>query len=899
MDLLRRLRMLFRGNRFQNDLDEEIRLHVEMRVQANVNAGMNTVNARREAYLQFGNPTLLKEKSFMTWGWSWLESFVQDVSYGLRSMLRSPALTLVALLSLALGIGANTAIFSFLDAVMLRSLPVQQPEQLVLLGTGAWSGSTDGWAVTELYSYPMFQAMRQQNKVFTDVASIMSHTDAGHGTVDHRGETEKIQSQLVSGNYFSMLGVPAFIGRTLNDADDSSEGDHPVAVISYNWWQHNFNGDPEILKHTVTIGTTVFNIVGVAVPEFFGTKVGEAPDVWIPLSMSKQVPPQWDAFKSKKDQTNYILARLKPGVTVQQAESNVNLIYNQTLRSFKGESLSAKEEAGLKAAHIPLTPIANGLSSLRGQFSLPLQILMGVTALVLLIACANIANLLLARSTARVREFAVRQALGAKRSRLVRMLLTESLLLALLGGGAGVVLASLADRLLLRMLSGGADTVPLDVSLNPRLLAFTFAVTVATAVLFGVIPAFRATRLELTDALKDGRGDASSGAKSPLGKVLVVTQVALSLVLMVGATLFVRTLINLSHVDTGFMTEHVLRMDLDSSVMHMKSDDPRMVAFFKEIEDRVNATPGVKSASFASFLFRQGSWNGTVRVAGMQTDDNVSARHNVIGNRYFETMGIPLLAGRVFNEHDTKTSQNVGILSESMAKDLFPAGSSPIGHHYATGGNDIEVVGVVKDVKFGSLQEKKEYIDYIPNPQHPWGYGTLAVRYTGDYESAARAVQNAVHSVNKTLPIDRVMTLDAQIQRSITNQRLIAQLSAFFGVLAVFLSCIGIYGLMSYVVSRRTNEIGIRMALGAGRSNVRWLVMREIVLLVTAGVAIGVPATWAGGRIIQKMLFGVQGTDGASLFASVAALLLVGLFAGYLPARRASRVDPMVALRYE
>jgi predicted permease len=898
MDILRRVRMLLRRNRFQLDLEEEIRLHLEMRQQEYEADGMDPTAARHAATRNFGNAALLKEKSHMTWGWGWLEGFVQDTNYGVRSMLRSPALTMVAVLSLALGIGANAAIFSFINAVLLRSLPVQQPQELVLLGTGAWNGAADAWAITELYSYPMFRAMQQRNLVFSDVATVMSISGETHGTVEGRSDTEPIKTQLVSGNYFSMLGVPAAIGRTLSEADDSSEGEHPVLVVSHRWWEHSLASDPQVVGKTVSLGTTVFTIVGVAAPEFFGTKVGEAPDVWAPMSMMKSVPPNWDGYKDNMFQSNYILGRLKPGVSMQQAESNVNLVYNQTLRQFHGGTLSPKEEAGLAKAYIPLTPMANGLSSLRGEFSLPLQVLMIVTSLVLLIACANIANLLLARGTARAREFAVRQAVGAKRMRLVRQLLTESLLLAIVGGIVGIALAAVADRMLLHMLSGGADPMPLDVSLDRRLLFFTMAVTLLTAALFGTIPALRATKLELTSALKDGGGGAA-GAKSPLGKALVVTQVALSLVLMVGATLFVRTLMNLSHVDTGFKTDHVLRLDIDSTVTQLKNSDPRMIAMFREIEDRVNATPGVRAASFASFLFRQGSWNSTVKVVGMDTSENVNVKHNIIGDRYFDAMQIPLLAGRAFNAHDTTTSQKVGIIGETMAKELFPANSNPLGHHYLVGGNDTEVVGVAKDVKVDRLQEPKQYIDYIPNPQHPWEYGTLAVRYEGSFEIASHAVQQAIHDVNHSLPISNVMTLDDQVQRSIMNQRLVAKLSAFFGLLAVVLSSIGIYGLMSYVVSRRTNEIGIRMALGAARANVLWLVMREILLLVGVGVALGVPVAWAAGRIVHEMLFGMSGADSASMLGSIAALMLVGLLAGNLPARRASRVDPMLALRHD
>jgi len=868
-------------------------------------AGLSPAAARSAAHRSFGNTTSIKETSYKTWGWSWLESFLQDLRYGIRSMFRSPALTLVALLSLALGIGANTAIFSFLDALMLRSLPVKDPAQLVVFGgEEGEAGVTDRYGSTTLYSYPFYRQLRQKNAVFSDVAAILSMLNRVHGTIDGRDEAEEMQVQLVSGMYFPMLGVQAAFGRGLTDEDDNSEGDHPVAVVSYAWWKRVLASDPAVLNRKIKLGTTMFNIVGVAPPEFFGTKVGEAPDIWVPMSMMKSVPPEWNGYKDDFFQAMFIMGRLKPGFSLEQATSNVNVLHQQIIRAFPDGDLSPRNVANLSKAHVALRPMATGLSSLRRTFSEPLKILMGVTALVLLIACANIANLLLARSTARTRELAVRQALGARRIRIVRQLLTESIVLALAGGLLGVGLAAVADRLLLRMISTGADTLPLDVSINTRLLLFNFAVTVATAVLFGIVPALRGTRVELTDALKDGRGPSSGTARSPLGKAFIVIQIAISLVLMVGAILFIRSLANLNNVDTGFNREGVLRLEIDSNVTGLKSNDPRMTAMFQEIEQRVGSLPGVKAASFASFTFAQGSWNTGIRVAGMNADENVNVKHNVIGNGYFATMQIPLLTGRTFGSQDTSASRHVAIISERMAKDLFPAGVNPIGHHYYTGfdpkpDTDVEVIGVVKDVKFGSLQERPQYIDYIPNPQHPWGYGSLAVRYDGTFNTISNEVQQTIHNVNHLLPINRVTILDSQVARTINNQRLVAQLSAFFGLVAVFLSCIGIYGLMSYMVGRRTNEIGIRIAIGASRSSVRWLVMREIILLALIGIAIGVPATLAGSRIVANLLFGLRGTDTASLLASVVALMLVAIMAGYLPARRAAQVDPMVALRYE
>jgi predicted permease len=894
--------MLMRRRQFDADLREEMRLHLELREQDQILAGLSPREARQAASRRFGNATVLKEKSHMTWGWDGLESFVQDIAYGSRAMLRSPALTIVALLSLALGIGANTAIFSLLDAVMLRSLPVRDPAQLILLGKGNTSGITDDFARTQLYSYPFYRQMLEENQVFSDIAAIFSMTNDVHGFVEGRIESEPMNVQLVSGTYFTTLGVRAFVGRTLNDADDNSEDDHPVAVISYAWWKRSLARDPNVLNRKLKLGATTYNIIGVAPPEFFGTKVGEAPDLWVPLSMVKDVPPNYGGYKDNFSESLIIMARLKPGISISEATSNVNLLFRQILLGFPDAKLSRENLQKLDRTKVPLTSMATGLSSLRRQFSEPLQILMAVVALVLLIACANIANLLLARSTARSRELAVRQALGARRTRIIRQLITESLVLALAGGVLGVALASVANRLLLRMVSGGLDTIPLDVSIDTRLLLFTLAVTIATALIFGTVPAFRGTRLQLTDTLKAGRVPQGTNGKNPLAKALVISQVALSLVLMVGAGLFLRSLVNLNNVDIGFNKENVLRLEIDSSSAGYTPGEPRQVALNQQIEERVSALPNVKAASFSAFTFHEGSWSSNVIVPGMNTDEDINVKHNVVGAGYFATMQIPLLAGRNFSPSDTSTSRTVAIISEHTAKTLFPLGN-PIGRHYRLGDNkpenDVTVIGVAKDVKFHDLAEEPVNLDYFPYTQHPWGFGDFEVRYIGGFAPVAAAVQLTIHSIDGNLPITRVTTLDEQVARSITNQRLVAQLSAFFGLLAVFLSCIGIYGVMSYVVNKRTNEIGIRMALGARRSNMLWMMLREILTLVSIGVVIGLPVTLAGDRLVSKMLFGLRPSDPVTLVSATVILLIVAAIAGYLPARRASLMDPMVALRYE
>jgi len=789
-----------------------------------------------------------------------------------------------------------------MDTVMLKSLPVKDPARLVLFGNGLDQGISDGFPNPWLYSYHFYREMQKKNQVFSDVAAAFSMTDRAHGSVEGRNDAEPMNIQLVSGTYFPMLGVEAMIGRALTDEDDRTKGGRPVAVVSHAWWARSLARDPSVLGKKLTIGSTVFTIVGVAPPEFFGTRVGEAADIWIPLSMQKEIPPGWDGYSDNMFESLHLMARMKPGVSMAEANSNANLLFQQILRGFSGAPLTEENLRKLDKTRVELNSMATGFSRLRWEFSEPLKIMMTVVGLVLLIACANIANLLLARSTARARELAVRQALGARRSRLIRQLLTESLVLAFAGGALGIAFASGASHLLVRMVSDGRDALQLNVPIDMRLLLFTLGVTLATAALFGTIPAFRATRLNLTDSLKDGRSQPSASAKGPLAKTLVISQVALSLVLLVAAGLFVRSLMNLTNVDTGFNKENVIRLRVDASSAGYK-EDVRLTGIYRQIEERASSLPGVRAASFSIFTFNEGTWNNGIWVQGyLSGHRETSVHHNAVGTGYFAAMGIPLLAGRTFGPQDTATSQQVAVIGETMARTLFPSGS-PIGRHYGRGGpqnaGDIEVIGVVKDVKYNSLEEDPQPGDYLPYTQNVRYLNDFEVRHTGDSAVVVAAIRQAIHDVDRTLPISDVMTLHEQVARSTTNQRLVAQLSTFFGLLAVFLSCIGIYGLMSYVVTRRTNEIGIRMALGAERSQVLWLVMRESLWLVALGIAIGVPVALAGNRLVKSMLFGLQASDPVSLLAGVAVLLVVAGLAGYLPARRASLVDPMVSLRYE
>lgn len=831
---------------------------------------------------------------------------LQDLRYGLRMLLKHKGFTAVAVLSLALGIGANTAIFSLIDAVMLRSLPVQEPQRLVLFGKAESAGIDIGFPNSswDLFSYPTYREVRQRNQVFSDVAAVHSFSSRVHGVVHaggSTGELEQIKAQMVSGTYFSVLGVNAILGRALTPDDDVTPGGHPVVVASHSWWQRRFGGDASVVGTAITIDKTSYTIIGVAPKEFFGTTVGESPDIWVPLAMEEQLPPGWKGYNDSTFQSLYLIGRLKPGIDVEQAGAEANLLFKQLLSEYSGPQPSAERLQAIQQARIELTPAGRGLSELRKEFSLPLKILMVVVGVVLLIACANIANLLMARATARHQEFTVRVALGASPARIGRQLLTESLLLALVGGAAGILLGSWGSSALVSMVSTGPQALPLNVEPDMRVVAFTLFVSVISAVVFGTAPALRASRVELSASLRSNRASSSSMTRSLLGKALLVSQVALSLLLLVGAGLFVRTLVNLQRVDTGFNQDHVLLFQIDSDSIGYK-EDSRLVKLYKDAEEKVSLIPGVRAASFSMFAFNQGGWTSPASTRGDSSSAHTEqrVRHNSVGPDFFSAMGLPLLGGRSFGAQDTETSPKVAVISEALANRLFP-GASPLGKRFGRGGpehsGDIEVVGVVKDAKYEDLMEQQRAMAYYPYTQSIQYLSNFEVNFSGEAGAIAAETRRAIKEVNRDLPIVEVVRMSEHVGRSLVQQKLIARLSSFFGLLALLLACIGLFGIMSYSVARRTNEIGIRMALGADGGDVLRLVLREGLAPVLIGVAIGLPAALAGARLITSLLFGLTPADPLTICVATMLLLAVAALAGYLPARKASRVDPITALR--
>ena len=902
---------VFARKRLEVDLDKELRFHFESQVADKVRSGIPESEARRLTRLEFGGIDQVKEDCRESRGTLWLESIGQNVRYGVRQLLKSPGFSLIAIISLALGIGANTAIFSLLNAILLRPLPVQNPGELLLFGNGEAHGATlsvpDGnW---NLFSRAFFHDFHEKDNSFSGIAAVdSSQFDTKVSIAGAAYETTRVD--LVSGSYFPVLGVPAVLGRTIEEADDGPDGSGPVAVASYAWFQRHFGGDPSALGKIIRIQSHDYTLVGVARPGFQGVTVGQSTDLFIPLSMEKAFSRLGgNSVGEKFFQSLDLIGRLKPGVTPAQAGAETNLLFKQIMRSYLGPQPSQKHLDDLAHASVELTPGGRGISPLRFEFSLPLKILMAIVALVLLMACANIANMLLARGVARTREVAVRMALGASRRRIVFQLLTESTLLAFIGAVAGVALAWKVSAMLLQMATPGPDPVALNLTPDLPVLAFTLGVTGLTSILFGTLPAFRAAGLELTPVLKEGRGTSSASTRGVMARSLIVGQVALSVLLLAVAGLFVRSLIHLYDVDTGFDPHDVLLFTLDSSTANLPkgADEIRSVRLQEQIEQSVQTIPGVQSDSFAMVTFNNGGWSDQVLFQGIpRTPANgEDVTFNITGNGFFSAMGIPLAEGRTFTAQDLPNSPKVAVINQTMARRFFP-NRSPIGQRFGIGETpdhpgEIEVIGVVKDAKYFALDEGSQMAAYFPCAQNPGFFGNFILRYApgANRQGIISRVRRSIGEINANILVNNVSSLHEQVDRSIATQSLIAKLSSFFGILAVFLACIGIYGLLSYSVARRTAELGIRLALGAQSFALRWLILRECILLLLLGLAIGIPVALSSTRILKTLLYQLSPLDPVSIASAIAAVTCMTLVAAWIPARRATRIDPTQALRTE
>jgi len=847
----------------------------------------------------------------------------QDLRFSMRILAKNPGFTLIAVLTLALGIGANTAIFSVLDSVLLRSLPVQHPEQLVTLSDPDEHGSSFGseGGDRSLLAYSEFEYFRDHNEVFSEIFAADSSLPQLEVTIpDSSSSTgakkESTRVRLVSGDYFATLGVTPAAGTFFTRTVDVARGSSPIAVLSYAFWKQRFGLDPLVLGKTIQIRQTSFQIVGVTPPGFFGETVGAFPDLWIPMMMQDSVYPGRDLLSPAKDLTNMhiwlqVMARLKPGVTPEKAKASINVVFKSLLESKVGASLSADERRNALDQRINLQRAARGSSVLRDHYGQPLKILMVLVGLILLIACANVANLLLARGAARQKEFAMRIAIGAGRARLIRQLLAEGLLLAMSGAAAGLLLAHWADALLLRMVSdmaSGTPSIHLDLQLDARMLGFTVGVTLLTTILFALIPSWYSTRLDLTPVLKSspaGMPGEVSHRRIPAGKILVVTQVAVSVILLVSAGLFVRSLSKLSSVNLGYNRENLILFRVDGAATGFQG--PAVMRFHQSLLERLTAIPGVGGVTLSSDgLFSHSDSADPIAVEGYtpKSGQEIHSRMDHIGPGYFSAVGIPVLYGREIGLQDSGNAPRVGVVNQAFAQTFFP-NTNPIGKHvtdtYPGNPGTVEIVGVVADAKYNTLREKTQPRLYAPffNPLWEHSFAVYEIRTYANAGSIGAALRQAVQEVNASvLPIE-IHTMSGLVDESLQTDRFIQQLASAFSLLALLLAAIGLYGLMAYTVSRRTRDFGIRLALGAEQGNVLWQVLRETLALVLVGIIIGVPCALGGAHLMRSMVFGLGFADPVAILIAVALLTVVATVAGFLPAWRASRVDPMVALRYE
>ena len=856
---------------------------------------------------------------------------MQDVRFAFRTFLKNPGFTLLAVLTLALGIGANTAIFTVLDSVLLRSLPVPQPQQLVVLTNPDAHGMSNGSESGDrsLLAYSEYEYLRDHNEVFSGIFAADStlaqlsvtipNVSSGSSASDSPAAQDSARIRMVSGDYFPTLGIRPIIGHAFGPEVDRTRNSSPVAVISHAFWRQRFGADPQVLGRKIQVHQTSFEIIGVAPAGFFGETVGEEPDVWVPMTMQEAIYPGDDllsAFPAGTiDQRMWlqVMARLKPGVTVAQANANVNVVFpGYVSASALRYRLSGDDLKAYSDQRIDVQRGGRGASTMHNTFGEPLKLLMALVALVLLIACANLANLLLARGAARQREFAVRLSIGAGRGRLIRQLLTESFLLAMLGAALGVVLAQWADNVLLRMVSptGSVGQEAIQLSLRPdaRVLAFTFAVAILTALLFGLIPALRATRLDLSPMLKAGASGVTVEGHSrrfPVGKILVVTQVSISLVLLIAAGLFVRSLQRLSEVKLGYKTERLLLFRVRPIPAGYK--DAAIPRVLQELLDKFKAVPGVSAASLSSNgLFAHSESGDPISVEGYtpKPGELLHSRMDQVGPDYFSVVGMPILSGRGITAQDSGNGPRVAVINQAFAKQFFP-NTNPIGKRvtdtYPGNPASAEIVGVVADAKYNSLREETPTRLYNPifNPFWPEHSAYFEIRTSADPATVSSALRAVVHDTNSAIPEIEIHTMSGLVDDSLQTDHFVAQLSTAFGLLAIILASVGLYGIMAFTVARRTRDIGIRMALGAGRSKIVRQVLSETLVLMLIGIAVGVPVALAGTRLIKSMLFGLGAVDPVAIIAACSILAVIAGLAGYIPARRASQVDPMVALRYE
>jgi predicted permease len=829
--------------------------------------------------------------------------FFRDIRYSLRALVKTPLFAVVVVLTLALGIGANTAIFTLVNAVLLKPLPVANPQSLVVLGDPARVGDrTMGMPQTDLFSYPFYKEIRDGNNVFADVYAASSEYAV---TVQKDNDKSTLDSnslvRIVTGNYFKLLGVSTVAGRPLVPEDDTVQHGNPVAVISYRFWQTHLESAPGVIGSILRINNYPFTVVGVAQPVFLGDVVGDYTDIFTPLTMQSEIMRGQDWYQNRNASWLQIVGRLKPNVSLEQARTAVNVLFKQMLAGNFGAALDPEDLKVLQTSQIAVVDGSQGQSYLRADYHQPLLLLMALVGLVLLIACVNIANLLLTRSLAREAENALRLALGASAQRIVQQLLVESILLALLGGMAGFAFANWGAHILAKFVGADLVTTP-----DLRILGFTFFISILAGILFGLLPAVRCTRVSLTPALRQSLISSNkSHSRWGWGKVLVAGQVSLLLFVLFSAGLLVRSLHNLQTIDLGYRQKNLLLSRVE--LINNTYDVPQIMNLAHSVLDQITSAPGVRAATLSSNgLFSGNDAQGAIIVPGFPSTPggNKKVHHDDVGPKYFSTLGIPILMGREIEAQDTAGSLKVAVINQGMAKFYFP-GQNPVGRKFfidSPGLRDqaIEVIGVVGDNRQQSLIKPIEPTYYLAFFQITDKKPKLnfEIQAANDPLLLISPVRKQIRQIDSNLSV-RANTLNQMIGSSISTQVVLAKLAGAFALLALILACVGLYGIMSYTVANRTREIGLRMALGAQRTNILWLILSESLLVVVAGVLVGVPASLFASRILSAVLFGVTATDAGSLVTVILILVAVALLASYIPARRAAKLDPLIALRID
>jgi predicted permease len=907
-----KLQALFAPDKANREFDDELQAHLQLLTEQYLRQGMPAEQARLAARRQFGNSSLVRERCREARSFLSLSAFWRDVRFGARQLARNPVFTVIAVSSLGLGIGANTAIFSAAKRVLLDTLPVSNPHELRLLTWvsghqqpvpqvwgDVWSTDSGGLA-SNAFSYAVFQQMRKQTDVFRDLIAFKDIKM----TASVNGHPELVGGEFVSGRAFAALGVQPILGRLLNSADDAGPGKSPVTVISEGYWAARFGRSQAVLGNSLVLNGVPLTIVGVLPSQFAGLQMGSVVQVFVPLTMQPVVAPRAQSRSGDTSLLNnpqawwiHILVRLRPDVPEARTQSALNLSLRQTAMDTLPKAKSL-DQLGLQLAQGD-----RGVDELRGQFADPSYLLLALAGLVLLLACVNLANLLLARGAGRQREMSTRLALGAGKAQILRQVLTESLLLSALGGMAGLGLGFFVRNAIPGLLGNSWSGSVIKIVFDWQVLAFAAAISLAAGLLFGMIPGWQAMHINVNRSLK-GVGNTAAGRNTRwLGKGLVITQISLSIVLLIGAGLFVRTLVNLSRTTLGFRSDRLLLFELDPP--RTRYSDARMTMLYQQLEEKIAAIPGVRSVSLSNIAIIGDGYSGTTfHVPGRSPQSNQErVQINSVGTDFFRTMGIPLLQGRAFTEHDTSSAPAVAVVNQALARRFFPR-ENPIGQIFEADSDDangpIQIIGIAADTRYADLRAETPPIFYIPYQQQPnASHMVVEVRTAPEPGAVLSQVRASVEVLDRELPMINVRTMTDQLTASLSAERIFANLTAGFGLLALVLASIGIYGIMTYTVSRRNQEIGLRMALGEQRASVVWMVLREALGMLAVGIVAGIGCSLALSRFIAAQLFGLRAVDTWIYATAIALLSAVAVVSSFLPARRASAIDPLTTLRYE